>query len=367
MTAVERAALLRGPQPAEELGARGIERVARNPDCLRLKALTAVGVSPAKAASDILNRDDTEAQSPFAIVVTQKFERHVLQNGAANLFTLYVQQELLAPHESKITSIVELAPGDSTAQKRRRETETRRLLALKLAGDPTAPNLIIGPRVVLEFGGVPQAIELDYLVASDADAFYRVGVLKSYADRGGKTDPADLRAACRQAAVGVVALRQQLHAMGADPTVTTARCDLILKVTGFFLPTLHQMAIVGEADSVERALADAPAGLAEVEALLPHWGSLSDPATLVSIPFRYHSNCREHCALWTQCREQSLAASSPALLGEHASEYLAPAGSIVRAIDLMKGMGVIPRTQAEAALQVELERAYRLLGEVSNG
>lgn len=368
MNQVARVAKLRGSQPAQELGTRGIERVARNPDCLRLKALTIAGVSPAKAAQDILHRDDVEAQSPFALVLDQKFDRHVLQNGAANLFSLYVEKGHLEAAESKIVSIADFAPGASFAQCRRRESETRRLLALKLARDPAAPNLIIQPRLVLDYGGVPHPIEPDYLVARDDEPFYRVAVLKSYADRGGKTDPADLRAACRQAAVGVAALRQFLAAGGADTMIAAARCDLVLKVTGFFLPTLQRMAIVGEVDSIERALADAPASLEEIEALVPTWGTLSDPAVLVSIPSRYHSNCREHCALWTHCREQALAVSNPALLGEHASEYLAPAGSIIRAIELMKNApGVSPRTEAEAIVQAELARAYRTLSEAANG
>jgi hypothetical protein len=368
MSPVERAEKLRGSQPIEELGTRGIERVARNPDCLRLKALTIVGVSPAKAAQDILNRDDAEAQSPFALVLHQKFERHVLQNGAANLFALYVDQQHLSPGESRIVSVEELAPGDGPTQRFRRESETRRLIALKLARDPGAPNLILKPRLLIDYGGVPHAIEPDYLVARDDEPFYRVGVLKSYADRGGKTDPADLRAACRQAAVGVAALRQLVAGFGAASALAAAQCDLILKVTGFFLSTLQRMAIIGEVDSIERALADAPASLDEIEALVPAWASLSDPAALVAIPSRYHSNCREHCALWTHCREQAIATSNPALLGEHASEYLAPAGSIARAIELMKSApGTTPRTEAEAVVQAEIARAYRTLSEVANG
>lgn len=368
MNQIARIAKLRGPQPVQELGARGIERVARNPDCLRLKALTMAGVSPAKAAQDIFNRGDAEAQSPFALVLDQKFERHVLQNGAANLFSLYVDQTFLDPAESKIVSVMDIAPGDTLAQRRRRETETRRLIGLKLGRDRNAPNLIIKPRLILDYGGVPHAIEPDYLVARDEESFYRVGVLKSYADRGGKTDPADLRAACRQAAVGVTALRQLLADFGAAPAFALARCDLVLKVTGFFLPTLKRMSVLGEVDSIERAMADAPTSLDEIEAMVPAWGTLSDPGVLVSIPSRYHSNCREHCALWTHCREQAVANSSPALLGEHASEYLAPAGSIVRAIELMKGLpGTVPRTPAEAIVQAELSRAYRTLSEAANG
>ena len=58
--------------------------------------------------------------------------------------------------------------------------------------------------------GVSHPVELAYLVASDAEPIYRVGVIKSFADRGGKTDKTDIRAACREAAVGTLALRQHI-------------------------------------------------------------------------------------------------------------------------------------------------------------
>jgi hypothetical protein len=363
MTPEARTARLRGAREAQEPGARGIERVARNPDCLRLRALTIAGITPATAAHEIMGMEDREAQSPFALVIAQQFERHLLANGGANLFTLYTQQNVLLAGESKIASVGEFAPGDSSMQRQRREAETHRLLAMKLAGDPRAPNLILKPRLNLEMVGILHPIEPDFLVASDQDPFYRVGELKSYPDRGGKTDQADIRSACRQSAVGIVALRQTLARLGYRDAeaIVPARCDLILKVTGFFLPTLHQMVIAGELDSILRALSDAPSNLDELEAMLPPSATLTDPAILASIPNRYRSGCREHCALWTHCREQATTASQPTLLGEEAAEYLAAAGSLGRAIDLMNGSGAPPRNSAERALARELYEANQML------
>jgi hypothetical protein len=46
MTSIQdRVARLRGSIEAKEPGARGIERVARNPDCLRLRAITIAGMT----------------------------------------------------------------------------------------------------------------------------------------------------------------------------------------------------------------------------------------------------------------------------------------------------------------------------------
>ncbi len=352
----QRVGRLRGAIAPEEPGARGIERVARNPECLRLRALTIVGITPGTAATTVFGLEDREAQSPFAMAIDQQFERHLLANGAANLFALYVKEGRLAASDSKIVSIHDYAPGDTPADRQRRETETRRLIGMKLRGEPSAPNLILKPRLVVNLVGISHPIEPDFLIASDADAFYRVGELKSYPDRGGKTDQGDLRSACRQSAVGVVGLRQALMSLGVrEPAeLATAHGDLILKVTGLFLATLRPMTLTGELDSVLRALADAPSNLVELEGLLPAGGTLDDPVVLAAIPNHYRSACREHCALWTHCRGQSLMMSQPVILGDEAAERLAAAGSLSRARDLMNGVGLPPRNLAEAALAAEL-------------
>jgi hypothetical protein len=356
-----RVARLRGALPAEEPGARGIERVARNPDCLRLRALTIAGIKPATAVA-ILGGADREGQSPFALTLGQRFERQLLQHGAANLLALYRDRGHLSPTEVKVAAIDELAPGAGAAARRRRETETHRVLEAKLRGDPLAPNLIIKPRLLVSLVGVPHPIEPDFLIAADSDRFYRVGELKSYPDRGGKTDQSDIRSACRQAAVGVVGLRESLVQLGVHhpEQLATADADLVLRVTGLFLPTLHRQSIRGEVDSILRAIAEAPTNLDELEALLPPGASLDDPAVLASVPNHYRPSCKEHCGLWEQCRRQALTTRHPIVLGDLAAEKLAAAGSIDRALDLMTGAGPPPRNPAEAALGAELQAADAL-------
>ncbi|MBL8806184.1 MAG: hypothetical protein JNN22_04990 [Rhodospirillales bacterium] len=353
---------LRGTLAPEEPGARGIERVARNPDCLRLRALTIVGIKPATAVK-ILGGVDREGQSPFALTLGQRFERQLIKNGAANLLALYRDQRHLTVAEAKVADIGELAPGSGAAARRRRERETRRALEAKLRGDPLAPNLIIKPRLTVSLVGVSHPIEPDYLVAADGEAFYRVGEIKSYPDRGGKTDQSDIRSACRQAAVGVIGLRQILDQLAVTNSehLAVAEADLVLRVTGLFLPTLHRQSIKGEIDSVLRAIADAPTNLDELDAMLPHGVSLDNPAVLRSVPNHYRPSCKEHCGLWEQCRGQALAARHPIVLGDLAAEKLAAASSVDRALDLVNSTGAPPRNAAEAALGEELRAADTLL------
>jgi hypothetical protein len=83
-----RLARLRGSLSAEEPGARGLERVARNPECMCLRALTIIGITPGTAAERIYGESSHEGQSPFAIAIGNRFERTLIENGAAALLEL---------------------------------------------------------------------------------------------------------------------------------------------------------------------------------------------------------------------------------------------------------------------------------------
>ena len=359
-----RLARLRGGLAAVEVGARGIESVARNTACTRLRAIVIAGLTPGAVIQEVFN-EDGDAMSPFAMTLTQAFERRLLGNGGSSLLTAYREKGLLAPTEVKITSVEDMAPGDSAMARARRVSETQRLLDLKHAGDPRAPNLILSPRLPLEIVGVSHPIELAYLVASDVDPTYRVGVIKSFADRGGKTD---IRAACREAAVGTLALRQHIVRRGGDPEMALDKVDLVLRAPGSFNPRLFaQMRAESELASLIRALSTAPADLDEVERLLPAGGTLADPAMIERLPNNYRSACKEHCALWQRCRAHALMTGQPIVLGDLAAEQLAAAGSISRALDLWNGRGRPPENEAESTLTEALREAGQVLDRIANG
>lgn len=352
---------------AVEVGARGIESVARNAGCFRLRAIVISGLTPTEVIKHVF-RGKPDAMSPFAMTLSQAYERRLLENGGASLLTAYREKGLLTPGEAKISSVADHAPGDGVLARQRREQETRRLLDMKHADNPLAPNLILKPRLPLALVGVTHAIELDYMVASDDARSYRVGVIKSYADRGGKTDRADIRAACREAAVGTLALRQHLASRGDNPDFAGDRIDMVLRAPGSFVPRLFaSMRAESEMASLVRALSAAPADLDEVEQLVPVGASFADPRVIEQIPNNYQSSCKEHCALWERCRAQALAAGQPIILGDAAAEQLAAAGSITRALDLLDGRGRPPDNRAEAALASELRAAALVLDRIANG
>jgi len=146
--------------------------------------------------------------------------------------------------------------------------------------------------------------------------------------------------------------------------------DLVLRVPGSYAATLRPMTLLGEVDSLERALNEAPHNLEELEALLADIApeaTLSDPKVLDSIPNNYLPSCREYCAMSLHCKQEAVALGNPVLLGTRAGEELAAAGSIGRTIDLLQNRGRPARTPAEASLQAELQDVLREYQEVVNG
>lgn len=362
-----RLANLRGSLDPVEVGARGLESVARNTDCMRLRMITVVGLTANEVIKSVYGLVP-DAMSPFAMSLTQNFQRRLLDNAGASLLTAYREKHLLEPHEAKIGAVATVAIGNSAMASQRRAMETHRLIGLKSTGDANAPNLILNPRLELSLAGVTHAVELDYLVAGDRDAFYRVGTVKSYADRGGKTDQADIRAAIREATVGTLALQQWLSARGFDPASAVDRVDLILRAPGSFSPRLYaSMRAEAELASLERTLSAAQSDLDEIERNLAPGATFAQPGVIDQIPNNYRSNCKEHCALWQRCRAQALANGLPVILGDQAAEQLAAAGTVVRAVDLMNGRGRAPDNSAEASLAAGLREAAVLLDRIANG
>jgi hypothetical protein len=225
------------------------------------------------------------------------------------------------------------------------------------------PNLVIKPRLQVTLLGLVFNIEPDALLAADDDGFYRPLEIKSYPDRAGKTDASDVRGACRQAAVAVVALRGVAAQLGsADArTLVPARGDLVLRTPGSFRPTLRPMALEGEVDSLERALQEAPRNLGETETLLATIGAaaaLDVRAVVEQVPNNYQERCREFCAPAAQCKQRAQAEGDPVLLGSRAREEWAAAGSLERVLELLAGSGAAPRTPAEQLLRQRLQEEY---------
>lgn len=349
---------LRGSLAREGLKARGIERVARNPDCDRLAALTLASVSPATYAKAVLGETVSDARSPLALAAGNHFEAKLFADDAAALVALYVKAGRL-PAEG--ITVRDLSRAGSTRSERGREAiraETRALIARALAGE-RVPEVVLKPRMRVMVAGSAHEVEPDALVWTDG--FYRVVEVKAYPDRGGRTDPEDLRGACRQAAVGVVALRALAGELGEKDSCARipAGADLVFQRPGSSEGRLHPMTLAGEVDSLQRLLAGLPARLAELDAKTGG-AAIDDPAVLLALPKRWQGGCATTCALASRCRGELAACGDPALLGEAARESLAGVGSVVIALDLVRGKRA-PANDAERAL---VERLQPALGQL---
>jgi hypothetical protein len=361
-------AQLRATLRAEGLGARGIERAARNPDCLRLQALALAAVTPATAARMVYGETVEQGYSPLALAAGRKFESFLFANNGRELVALYVRAGRLAANTDAASSVCDLhqrVPGQSDEALRARHRLTLELVQRRLAGDRSAPTVLLRPRLSMSVLDRAHDIEPDALVADPSGSHYRVVEIKAYPDREGKTSSVDLRGACRQAAVGVVALGQALRALGARDPSETAWCDLILSVPGPLAASLRPMPIPSEVESIERWLTRAPETFDRVTTLIDPGASLREAATLDAIPNCLRAQCREHCALSDRCTRAAVEAADPVLLGDRAREQLLPAGSLTRSLRLLRGQAE-PANDDEAALARRLQTAFDSMRRVVN-
>lgn len=368
MNRTEKIALaFRGKYKEVSVGARGIERMARNPECRRLFALTIAGISSRLAAEVAYRETIPEEQSPFAIRTGVQFETRLFGTKGEEIIRLYLEAGRLQPGEGSVAGVKDSLPWRCEKNDPGRVEESLVFLGKKIDGDPAAPSLILQPRIPISIGGIPRVIEPDALFASPRDRFYRPVEIKSYSDREGKTSSSDLRNACRQTAVTVIALRQFVYARGVDPELIEASGDLILRKAGYFSARLRPMTLKSEVATIQRLLDSVPGRLEETKEVLSRVGArtLDTKKALDALHTNYVDGCKDHCALAIHCREEARACHDPALLGSKIREVLLAAGNLERVLQLLRGTGDPPKNEAEMSLAHQLQNAYAAYREVS--
>ncbi len=395
-TSIEvRVGRLRGDRlPTGGIGAREIEQAARNVQCDRVQALLLTGVAP-KAAQSAIYGDLPPAQSTFAVQKGLKFESRLYVNGGDRLLALYRTAGRLAREEIAVVDISQLIPAASAPRRialpagatdgqrravrqrqaaavlRRRADLTLLYLRRRLSGDPDAPVAIVQACLPLTILGHTYHVVPDLLIAGADDPYYRVGEVKMYADRGGRTALDDVRSASRQAAVGVVALRQLLlrEDLAASASAVVALvpplCDLILRHVDTMRATLRPRRIEAEVADIERLIDRAPrraeAILGVVAATFGPSATLADAAVLDAIPTHYDVARCGSCALRDRCLDAARGAGDPVTLGRMVRDELAPIGTIPAVLALVDGRRA-PRDDAQAARVrrlAEAEGAWR--------
>lgn len=350
----------RGTLKKSSPGARGLEQAARNLSCDRLQSLTLLGVTTDTALDQIYERKNPETLSTFALAAGRKFESRLLENEAEKLRELYLKIGRLAKDELKVVNLREQFPGKKENAIEKRVQATLDYLERRAAGDPTAPNLLIGARLVVSLAASESTIEPDLLVASNRDLSYRPVEIKAYSFKQGKTNPIKLRGACRQAAVSYVLMNEKNPGRSREPFA-----DIILQYPGTLSPALIEMDLTGEIFSIAQFFKNAPRSLERLAKTLGEEKSLDSKDSLHQLSINFRQDCREFCALTSICQGECVSRGDLALFGTGGREALHGVPSVDRALELLHGRGDAPKDPHELALQQRLQTNLNLYREAT--
>jgi hypothetical protein len=252
-------------------------------------------------------RSETEGQSPFAFEMGLRFEIALAKKDGFELRTVYERHGRFTD-----PSFLDLThEGDPLSR-------TLSHLRARSAGQE-APDMIWQGALPSPVEG--ELIRPDLLVADGR--FYRPGEVKSYEDRGGLTNPADLDSAIGQAAVSLVAMRALSgYAYPRDAVFV----DIILRSPSGMRPRLKSLSAERDVSVIEASLSEFPLNGAHVRSVLDRFGvsTIDSPAALEALPHRYLPSCRERCGLALVCKRRAMERGEFAAFGASISESLAP-------------------------------------------
>jgi hypothetical protein len=299
-------------------------------------------------------------QSPFALARGQTFEKSLFWNEAASLLAELLRAEVL-PKKARGFLDLRLSlnggrlPNLDVARARTKEL----LAAVAQFGQrkgPRPPALVAGATVCIP-GGVmlPEAIlVIDALVIrSDLKPPQLVvGEIKTYPDRGGYTDRAELATARAQLGVYVhglrVVLEQELGLKDAVDIAVAEEGFLVLSRPGFSKPSvragedLRHQAVRAERGFVTlREVAD------EFSGKLYEAPLSEQTAAVRKADFHYQPECWTFCDRAPVCHRRALEAGNASVLGDDVARFLGEI-TLTRAEELMGGAS--PRNAAEKDL-----------------
>lgn len=325
------------------------EQWARNPSC-EANTLSAVrGISMTDVAKAEGGRV-TMGQSPFALARGQTFERGLFNANADKLRKALIVAEVLDVAARGFTDFRtrqnrgKLPDLDSAL-----EQTSKLLTTLSTAKGPNVePSIVAAATIrIPERVMLPEAILVIDVLVVRWDATARrpelvVGEVKTYPDRGGHTDPADLATARAQAGVYVHGLDVTLTAMGLGDRFTVSRNGfLVLSRPGSNFPSVRAN------EDLRYQTMRAERGFRQLEraadAILKE-GEAASIAAVLSAPTSYESACIAFCDRAPTCFKRALEAGDPVILGEDVARLLGSV-SLTRAMELLDGDK--PRSAAE--------------------
>lgn len=333
------------------------EQWARNPSC-EANTLSAVhGISMTEVAKAEGGKV-TMGQSPFALARGQSFEQGLFRSNAENLRKALVDAEVIEPSARGFSDFRTRQNRGKLADLDAALEQTAKLFAaLSTAKGPKPePSIVAAATIrIPERVMLPEAIlVIDVLVvrwdAQSQRPELVVGEVKTYPDRGGHTDPAELATARAQAGVYVHGLDVTLAAMGLAERFTVSRSGfLVLSRPGSNFPSVRANEDLRyQAKRAERGFTQ----LERAADAIIQGNSEASVAAILKASTAYESACIAFCDRASRCFACALKDGSPVVLGEDVARFLGTV-SLTRAMGLLDGE--TPVTPAEKDLLQQFE------------
>ena len=329
------------------------EQWARNPAC-EANTVSAVHGIPMPDVAKAEGGEPTMGQSPFALARGQTFERGLFRGAAEQLRKALVEAEVLDPASRGFADFRTRQNSGKLVNMDAALTQTAQaLIALSKAKaggvDPSilaAATICIPERVML-----PEAILIiDVLVARWHKTAKRpelvVGEVKTYPDRGGHTDGAELATARAQAGVYLHGLEVTLASMGlADKFTLNRKGFLVLTKPGSNFPSIRANEDLRyQAKRAERGFNQLEAA---ANAVVVEEHGKATVQTVLSATTAYESACIAFCDRASTCFKRALDDGNSTILGEDVARFLGSV-TLTRAMELLDGQN--PLTAAERDL-----------------
>lgn len=324
-------------EPTHRDTRRRFEQWAKNPLC-EANTLSAVHGVPMPEVARREGLETRMGQSPFALARGQNFERRIFRSGGARLGAELQSHEMLPGGDFEFVDLRLRATGGPMADLDRAQQATLELLRRLVSPDPPRPVLAAGPALLVP-GGImlPEALlVIDALVAKrvEGKTLLVVGEIKTYPDRGGHTDPAELAQARAQAGVYVHALRLVAQELAlADHLTVSDQGFLVLSRPGSNFPSVRPSEDLRyQALRAERGFAL----LSTAAQALPPQPETARIEGILSAETCYAQGCLSFCDRAPGCHRRALESGDPAVLGQDVEQLLGRV-DLDRAIELMEG------------------------------
>lgn len=344
------------------------EQWAKNPRC-EANAISAVHNVKMVEVAKKAKVQPSFGASPFALLRGEQFERSLLDNDATRLLPELISASVLPKESSglKDLRILMNRGTDRSLQDLDQATDaTMKLLRTlgRLRGKSevlSIPSVIAGATIKLPRGVMlPEALLILDVLAVRFDAATNrvelvVGEIKTYPDRGGFTDRAELAGARAQMGLYLHALRTvcEVFAEEERPRFSDTGFVVLTRPGSNFARVRANEDLRFQADRARRGfklLEEAASRLPTVDEL-----DAADTASRLDMVLHaqkdYGESCLGFCDLEPFCHERARASDDPIILGDDVRRFVSGL-SLDRVVALLDGGAPLDDTETELMVRI---------------